>query len=301
MVGKHCADMEQYFSSYIDGSLDDETKALVEKELLACEDCQKKLSLMQAIRQTAKSMPEIEVSDTFKSSLHERLLAEQAAKETRKNRFVWSRASGFVAVAAVLFLSVMTLSSLPEHPELTSEELTKQQAVETKTEDEDTAYSVSKGGAQKDVQQERSVMASENNKNTASDTPPQVNETPSQLTEQADAAMTAAETAQHEPCAPGALRENETENGVTAKNVSIENKEILHYYFSQDGFLEAQKILCAYEAEGEAWAVPIDAAEQVELALKGLAGYKRKEAKTEAIQIEQEENESVYIVLHAAQ
>lgn len=301
MVGKNCADIERYLSSYIDGSLDDETKALVEKELLACEDCQQKLLLMQAISQTATSMPEIEVSDAFKASLHERLLAEQANKETRKKRFVWSKVSSFVAVAAVLFLSVMTLSSLPEHPELTSEELTKQQMVESKTEDEDIAYSVSKGSSQKDVEQERSVMPSENNKNTESAISPQVNETPSPLVEQADVATAASETTTLEPCATGNSRERETENSVTDKNASVENKQILHYYFSQEGFLKAQNILCAYSTEGEAWAVPIDAAEQVTSSLKNLTGYKSEELKTEAIEIEKKENESIYIVLHVVQ
>lgn len=297
MVGKHCADIEPYFSSYIDGSLDDEAKSLVEKELQTCAACQAKLALMQAVKETAEHMPEIEVSDAFKTSLHERLLAEQAAKETRKKPFVWSRVSGFVAVAAVLFLSVITLSSLPQHPELTSEVLTKQQTVETKTEDEEIKSSVLNGNKEQEINQGKSATPTESGYYAAPKSILQEGERASDSIEPADAAMLAAEDDMPASCSIEATEENDR---VSQEKLTIEDRDIIHYYFLQESFLEAQNILCAYGAEGEVWAVPTSEAELVEKTLKQLTGYKKAETKTEAIQIELKDNENVYIVLHVA-
>jgi len=124
-VSKACDYVADRMSAYIDNTLSNEEKRLIEEELANCEECRKKLEFMQSISEVAGSMPKITASKDFSSSLHARLLQEQQAMKMPKTRNIWKPLSGFAAVAAVLALSVITLNSLPQHPELTSEETTK--------------------------------------------------------------------------------------------------------------------------------------------------------------------------------
>jgi len=124
-VSKASNHVKEQLSAYIDDVLSDEERALVEKELASCATCRENADFMSGIINTAKSLPELDITEDFRVGLRERLEQEKTAKVPVRWSY-WRYVSGFAAAAAVLVLSVITLNSLPEHLELTSETDPKQ-------------------------------------------------------------------------------------------------------------------------------------------------------------------------------
>lgn len=115
-----CEFVRQQLSAYIDGMLSDNEQAEISKHIAGCENCRGEYEFLQAISESAVTLPRLKVSD----ELHNRIM--QTVLETPRKpvpkRPLWKLVSAAAATAAVIAVSVVSFSSLPGHPDLTTED-----------------------------------------------------------------------------------------------------------------------------------------------------------------------------------
>ncbi|MBE7035214.1 MAG: zf-HC2 domain-containing protein [Ruminococcaceae bacterium] len=111
-----CQKVQDLLPSYIDDMVSAEEKEAIKEHLASCEICAAEETFLRNTVAVAKNLPQLAVSDTFRAKLHDRLLEEtQVAPQPAKRKSVFMRyASGLVAAAAVVVLSVVTFSNLPD-------------------------------------------------------------------------------------------------------------------------------------------------------------------------------------------
>jgi len=68
-----CAKIRELLSEYIDGILDEQTKARVDKHLLTCEDCTEELASLRAVVDKLGSLESVEAPGDFLDKLHQRM------------------------------------------------------------------------------------------------------------------------------------------------------------------------------------------------------------------------------------
>ena len=68
-----CANIQRHFSEYLDGVLDAQTRALIEKHFSACKECQKELESMKALVHDLGDLESVKAPDDFLEQLHERM------------------------------------------------------------------------------------------------------------------------------------------------------------------------------------------------------------------------------------
>ena len=69
----NCAGIKELFSEYIDGVLDSDTKAQLEKHISTCVGCQQKLQDLKALVGELKAVEPLKAPDDFLDRLHERI------------------------------------------------------------------------------------------------------------------------------------------------------------------------------------------------------------------------------------
>jgi hypothetical protein len=68
-----CAKIKDLLSEYIDGTLDAQTKALIDEHLLACPKCNEELASLKTLISELGSVESLKAPDDFLEKLHERL------------------------------------------------------------------------------------------------------------------------------------------------------------------------------------------------------------------------------------
>lgn len=110
-----CELVRNLMSSYIDQKLNEIEKKEFEKHLAVCSDCMKEYEQMLEIVTISNNIEEVELPESFKAELHEKLLTEKAKNTGSFLRFVkkhrYKTASGLAA--AVLILAIF-LSRQPD-------------------------------------------------------------------------------------------------------------------------------------------------------------------------------------------
>lgn len=103
-----CNKVVELLSEYIDGMLDQDQKAEVEKHLNTCSKCSEEFEMLQSIINGCHQIDEIDLPDEFHQKLHDRIIEENAS---RVKFAIPKRISrSFTAIAAVLIL-VLSISS----------------------------------------------------------------------------------------------------------------------------------------------------------------------------------------------
>lgn len=112
MAKSDCTNILNLIPLYIDNMLSEEEHDIVCEHIAGCSDCRKEYEMMKSIMVSAGSLPEIDVPEGFHENLMEKIRV--AAKDAPKRRTLipWRRATGFVAAAAVVALSVVSYLSL---------------------------------------------------------------------------------------------------------------------------------------------------------------------------------------------
>lgn len=74
-MNKACSKIHKQLPLYMEKQLTPKQMAQVKTHLSACKECRKELQLLKAITQKTKKLNQLEITDSFRASLHERLLA----------------------------------------------------------------------------------------------------------------------------------------------------------------------------------------------------------------------------------
>lgn len=302
-VDKTCEMIQEQLLSYIDGELRDEDAAVIDKHLTGCDVCRKEYEFLCGILKTANELPVLKVD----ASLHARILqgAEQAAKTQKPlGRTLWRTVSGFAAAAAVIALSVVTLNSLPGHPELLQEELTDHQTEINQTidsavtSDEEQTPSVAltaeetrekQPAASKSVQNEKTFAPVENSAVAKAE-----QEVPEAHVPATVSVMPESDTTQGQPTADAIISNDPAITGETMvddKNpmpeVASESRRIsgdavtavhepaLHYYMTAEGYEEAVNLLAIFSQEDGTYLIPVEEKDNICNSLQALSGYLR--------------------------
>lgn|GEM_PF-2989357 len=124
-MSKSCCEIQDLLPQYIDDVLCEAERDAVRDHLSHCEVCRQDFEVLSCVIKTAHTLPSITASDKFHNELHGKLVAEAENKQkTYKPKFhFYSTASGFVAVAAVIVLSVVTFGNLPKLDSLPGQEM----------------------------------------------------------------------------------------------------------------------------------------------------------------------------------
>lgn len=114
-----CEQYQEQISPYIDDALSHDEKMEFEAHLKTCPECKETLSIMSHMVGCLSNLEEQELPEGFHQALHERLLKEQAPKQTIKkaNRspfFFMPYVSGIVAAA---LLAVVILPRVTNRPQ----------------------------------------------------------------------------------------------------------------------------------------------------------------------------------------
>jgi len=282
-VKKTCKFVEENLSAYIDGALNEAERNQFEQELSVCSSCRQKVEFTKAMILTAQTMPKTDAGAAFKESLHEKLLHEQNTLKTVKKSFTWRSASGLVAVAAIFALSFITISNLPKHPELTSENLTHEYIDRTESEPS-SVPTIAPKVVDHQTESKRTVE-----KQIPTKTKPSAI---SKTFEGGEAAQVGMETAEpkatsendHMPAHSGGrnIPSPASEEPVEAfhlQNESKVNSYIMHYSFEQEGSERVAEILSQYDRQGDIWLIPIQEAQKVEAELQSLSAFVKAEVK----------------------
>ena len=107
---KSCEEYQALIEMYLDNELTREQKHLFETHISSCNECFDALSFAKSIRQTLKTLPEIDVPEDFNAVLRQRINTE--CKAQRKSFTVYARKYG--ALAACVILAVVIGGGLGE-------------------------------------------------------------------------------------------------------------------------------------------------------------------------------------------
>ncbi len=298
-----CEIVRNNLSSYIDLELDEETAEEIEKHLSECRDCRKEYEFFKGISETAKNLPRLSVS----SSLHDKIMAcvadasEKAKKPKAPRRSLFRIASGFAAAAAVIAVSVISLNSLPGHPELTPENLTREiektaPPIVTLSPDPEQAETVA---------QQKPLEADKKNSTPA----------PKQESAQKNVESNPVETAPEKVrvLPPEMIREQEEEHAPAAASLAHDERileepameaedlttfdaasgggggssvarnvafyPVITYYVTQESYSEAVELVLGFEKNNEGYVIPCNDFSSLADRLEGLSGYLRDSGK----------------------
>lgn len=115
MAKSKCTNILPFIPLLVDGALSATESHSIEKHLSVCPDCRREFDLYRAMKQTAASLPTPSLSSDFHENLMKTIAVETTAapKRARVLRPSFLRhAMGFAAAAAVVALSVVTLSQV---------------------------------------------------------------------------------------------------------------------------------------------------------------------------------------------
>ncbi|MEE0945035.1 MAG: zf-HC2 domain-containing protein [Clostridia bacterium] len=107
---KSCEEYQALIEMYLDSELTREQKHLFETHISSCNECSEALSFAKSIRQTLKTLPEIDVPEDFNTILRQRINTE--CKAQKKTFTVYARK--YCALAACVILAVVIGGGLSE-------------------------------------------------------------------------------------------------------------------------------------------------------------------------------------------
>ena len=235
-----CENVREMLSLYIDDMLTEAETQQVEQHLQACQECRAEYEFLKGIVSTAQSMPKLTVDAAFHEKIMENVA--QAAKEsqklksTRKN--IWKLASGFAAAAAVVALSVISLNSLPGHPELTPK------------------------GQTEPIYSEAPQEATASETKDSSDTTQHEGKRAGNI--QTPAAPTGGTPV---------LADEQVSPYVRAIPENLTGDSTVSYRFTEDGYKAAISILSGFDKDGEAYLVPDEQKDEICAKLEAVSGY----------------------------
>lgn len=295
-----CDAVRDDLSAYIDGMLSDEEAKRVEKHLAECEKCEEEYQFLASILQSAATMPTISISDHFHTELHNKLTAVAERKTIKiRKRPIWQLASGFVAAAAVIALSVVSFSSLPKQFELTPFVPTPSVQQLEKTDSIDTPAPTQ--APERKVQQE-SIVKQSVPEMVATPQPIAtqevvINDTMVLEDEQNPQETPAAETLVDQANPANATADMAISGGgggSMARAFMPFMKTGMSYGISEESFSKALELLSAYQKEGNGYLVPDEDLTAVCEALEALEGYTGHSNTAENLQEPTDEQVALY-------
>lgn len=69
----NCKQIEALLSPYLDGMVESEDQSLIEEHLRQCPACREELQQLQALQVLLRSLPELEMPETFSLDLRNKL------------------------------------------------------------------------------------------------------------------------------------------------------------------------------------------------------------------------------------
>jgi len=136
-----CAKIKDLLSEYIDGTLDAQTKALIDEHLLACPECNEELASLKTLIRELGSVESFKAPDDFLEKLHERLEPRFSFRKIMRILFVPGRIKiplefATATAMAVLIFSILYIQQpekmIPDVPEsATPVKATEEGAMET--------------------------------------------------------------------------------------------------------------------------------------------------------------------------
>ncbi len=107
-----CAKIKDLLSEYIDGTLDAQTKALVDEHLLACPECNEELASLKTLIRELGSVESFKAPDDFLEKLHERLEPRFSFRKIMRILFVPGRIKIPLEFATATAMAVLIFSIL---------------------------------------------------------------------------------------------------------------------------------------------------------------------------------------------
>ncbi len=107
MASSDCKNILDLIPLYIDNMLSEEETDTVCKHLAHCESCKNDFEFMKSLMNSTKNLPEIDVPADF----HKKLISRVRTKN-KKSYLKLKRIGAFAAAAAVIALSLVTLSDI---------------------------------------------------------------------------------------------------------------------------------------------------------------------------------------------
>jgi hypothetical protein len=109
-----CTEIKEHLSEYIDGTLDAQTRTLIEEHLSTCRACEKELDSIRALIQELGSLEPVGVPEDFLSSIHERIENRSGFSKIMRRLFLPARIKiplqfATVAVTALLVFTVFNM------------------------------------------------------------------------------------------------------------------------------------------------------------------------------------------------
>ena len=136
-----CAKIKDLLSEYIDGTLDAQTKALIDEHLLACPECNEELASLKTLIRELGSVESFKAPDDFLEKLHGRLEPRFSFRKIMRILFVPGRIKiplefATATAMAVLIFSILYIQQpekmIPDVPEsATPVKVTEEGAMET--------------------------------------------------------------------------------------------------------------------------------------------------------------------------
>ncbi len=280
-----CEKVRENLSAYIDDMLNDTEKGKVLTHLTSCQSCAEEYEFLKAISKTAKDMPELSVSPALHQSIMEKVMQEAERPKSKKISF-WQQTSKFVAVAAVLVISLISLQSLPEHPEPTPNVLTEDLQTASDTgrfvrmdeENADAAGQEEVFYASSNNAKQNQIPATPQPTDAAKHSTESVNgiyQDAAQKAEDSLLASVSLETADHfsEETKPATTAKPIISFGSAGGGASVKTQEIVDYIFTESGILEAEKILAVYPVTASNYVIPYAEYDALHQKLSAVNGY----------------------------
>ena len=107
-----CAKIKDLLSEYIDGTLDAQTKALIDEHLLACPECNEELASLKTLIRELGSVESFKAPDDFLEKLHERLEPRFSFRKIMRILFVPGRIKIPLEFATATAMAVLIFSIL---------------------------------------------------------------------------------------------------------------------------------------------------------------------------------------------
>ncbi|MBE9571865.1 MAG: zf-HC2 domain-containing protein, partial [Proteobacteria bacterium] len=107
-----CAKIKDLLSEYIDGTLDAQTKALIDEHLLACPKCNEELASLKTLIRELGSVESFKAPDDFLEKLHERLEPRVSFRKIMRILFVPGRIKIPLEFATATVMAVLIFSIL---------------------------------------------------------------------------------------------------------------------------------------------------------------------------------------------
>ncbi|MBW2095236.1 MAG: DUF2275 domain-containing protein [Deltaproteobacteria bacterium] len=102
-----CLEIKRHLSEYIDGVLDADKAAQVEKHLESCADCREELSALERVIQTLGSMEVMEAPEDFMERVHQRIERRSRLSRVWRSLFIPFRLKIPIQVASVVTACVL--------------------------------------------------------------------------------------------------------------------------------------------------------------------------------------------------